>query len=108
MFPSVSLATDIPAVFGEEALYILHRELTKELASKYQSFGIQLDLELPALEALLRPRVSVSECLCCMLDEWRKGENCNLNDVIAALGRDVVGRRALAEKLQAKWRDCHC
>ena len=43
-----------------------------------------------------------------MLDEWRKGDNCNLNDVIAALGRDVVGRKALAEKLQAKWRDCHC
>ena len=103
MFPSVSLATDIPAEFGEEALYILHRELTKELASKYQSFGIQLDLELPAIEALLRPRVSVSECLCCMLDEWRKGD---LNDVIAAL--DVVGRRALAEELQAKWKDCHC
>ena len=108
MFPSVSLVTDIPAEFGEEALYILHRELTKELASKYQSFGIQLDLELPAIEALLTPRVSVSERLCCMLDEWRKGDNCNLNDVIAALGRDVVGRKALAEKLQAKWRDCHC
>ena len=38
-----------------------------------------------------------------MLDEWRKGD---LNDVIAAL--DVVGRRALAEELQAKWKDCHC
>ena len=37
-----------------------------------------------------------------MLDEW----SCNLNDIIAAL--DVVGRRALAEELQAKWRDCHC
>ena len=48
----------------------------------------------------------MSECLCCMLDEWRRGDNCNLNDIIAAL--DVVGRRALAEELQAKWRDCHC
>ena len=44
-----------------------------------------LGLFLPALEALLTPRVSVSECLCCMLDEWRKGDNCNLNDIIAAL-----------------------
>ena len=34
-----------------------------------------------------------------MLDEWRKGGNCNLNDIIAAL--DVVGQRALAEELQA-------
>ena len=65
-----------------------------------------LGLFLPALDALLRPKVSVSECLCCMLDEWRRGDNCNLNDIIAAL--DVVGRRALAEELQAKWSDCHC
>ena len=41
-----------------------------------------------------------------MLDEWRKGDNRNLNDVIAA--HDAVGRNALAEELQAKWSDCHC
>ena len=74
-------------------------------------FGVQLGLELSDIRGLTYMDRDLGENLHKMLDKWYNGKWRDSNEdgkeiIVRAL--EKMQRRAIAQKLREKWRDCYC